>query len=288
MNWDLELLHLLNQTLACRTLDVVMAALTVGVIPLAILALLWVALRTRREGIGLLIVTVLPTLASVGLQFLFDRPRPIGVRLVLPMPAFPSFPSGHAAALFGCATLGALLWPRSAAPALLGAGAVSLSRIYFGHHYPSDVLGGALLGTGAATAAYSLSGQARSGSRPRWAWLLWTQATAVGFITLCAYLDLFSFAFLAVPGLDKALHFLLSGALAFLSVGWWARQPAGLVLAVLGLLALGEEALQSLSATRTFDLLDLAATMSGVGILGWLGGKARTIGVGGRVWGLDV
>ena len=59
-----------------------------------------------------------------------------------------SFPSGHTAASFAAATALAMAYP-SARPLLLAtATAVGLSRVHLGHHFPTDVLAGGLLGTG--------------------------------------------------------------------------------------------------------------------------------------------
>jgi len=75
-----------------------------------------------------------------------------------------SFPSGHAATSFACATTLALAFPRLAAPLYLLAAAIAYSRVYVGVHYPLDVLGGAVLGIAVAIALRRL-GSARPRSR---------------------------------------------------------------------------------------------------------------------------
>jgi hypothetical protein len=111
--------------------------------------------------------------------------------------------------------------------------------------------------------------------RPLWAWLFWVQLAVVLLATLGAYLQVIPAALWVLPGADKVLHLALYGGLAFLAVGWWAGTSANRVLAVLGILAATEEALQSLSLSRSCDPLDLAATLCGIALLGWLGSGVR-------------
>ena len=59
-----------------------------------------------------------------------------------------SFPSGHATASFALATTLVLIYPQKRFVYLgfIFALFISISRIYFGVHYPSDILGGIVLG----------------------------------------------------------------------------------------------------------------------------------------------
>ncbi len=72
--------------------------------------------------------------------------------------AFESFPSGHASLSVALATSWSLSHPRwyVIAPSAAWAAAVTVSRVHLGVHYPSDVLAGAVLGAGIATAVHLL------------------------------------------------------------------------------------------------------------------------------------
>ena len=265
MTWERWLLALLNQHLACPLLDAAMLGLSLAAMPtLALLPFALRARRQRREGWVMLVALVLSLALTLGVQFLLLRPRPVGTRLVLPMPSFPSFPSGHAAAGFGCATLAGLLWRRARWPALLGAALVSLSRVYLGVHHPGDALGGAILGAGVGAVVYGCI------YRRELRWLLWGQVAVVALASLSAYLDLLQLHMLGLPGADKVLHFLLFGGLALLAVAWWGQQWTGFVLVSLALLTAADEVIQAFSPVRSFDLLDLGAALAGIALFGWM------------------
>jgi undecaprenyl-diphosphatase len=68
--------------------------------------------------------------------------------------AYASFPSGHATTAFATAVVLAAWYPRQAVGFVGLAALVGLSRILLGAHFPSDVLAGALLGSGVALAVY--------------------------------------------------------------------------------------------------------------------------------------
>lgn len=78
------------------------------------------------------------------------------VRRLKRQPVTTSFPSGHAASAAAFAVGVALESPRLGAAIAPLAGAVALSRVYTGVHFPSDVLAGAALGAGAAYAVRGL------------------------------------------------------------------------------------------------------------------------------------
>src|SRR5262249_43591336 len=103
--------------------------------------------------------------ASTLLKAAFDRARPIDHPLV-DRETSPSFPSGHAATSFACAaTLAPFVSRRSGVCLYVLAAAISYSRVYVGVHYPLDVLAGAALGLGVATALRRLR-EALRRSRP--------------------------------------------------------------------------------------------------------------------------
>ncbi|QKW05243.1 phosphatase PAP2 family protein [Streptomyces sp. NA04227] len=109
----------------------------------------------RRPALWLVLTCLGAALVQQGLKAAFDRPRPD-----LPQPvdhaSYSAFPSGHA--MTATAVLGALLWllHRYGAPAplfrlALGFTVVSVlgvgvTRVWLGVHWPSDVVGGWLLG----------------------------------------------------------------------------------------------------------------------------------------------
>jgi undecaprenyl-diphosphatase len=101
-----------------------------------------------------LVLLVAADLAADGLSFalrqwigrlrpplVYAEPRPL-----VSTPHSGSFPSGHSATAFACATVIAWASPRLAVPAFVLAALVAWSRVYVGVHWPLDVLGGALLG----------------------------------------------------------------------------------------------------------------------------------------------
>ncbi len=108
--------------------------------------------KTRKIGFVVMAAVILDSvLCNVILKNIFLRPRPCDVNtainLLIPRPLGYSFPSGHTSASF--AAVAALyfsgerkIWKAALALAIL----IAFSRMYLYVHYPTDVLGGILVG----------------------------------------------------------------------------------------------------------------------------------------------
>jgi undecaprenyl-diphosphatase len=131
---------------------------TVPAIGLAVVISAALAFRARwREVAMLWIALSLELLVFLSVTFVVDRPRPHVVRLNA-TPSTSSFPSGHTAAatvIFAGVAIIVLCctersWARVLAFvfAVVVATTVGFARVYRGLHHPTDVLAGALLGTG--------------------------------------------------------------------------------------------------------------------------------------------
>ncbi|MGH2982872.1 MAG: phosphatase PAP2 family protein [Solirubrobacterales bacterium] len=121
-----------------------------GIVWLAIGIVLAIADSDQRDA--WLVAGILGPMA-IGVNFavkgLVRRPRPIleGLPPLGGAPSSLSFPSAHATSSFACATAMTRIAPEAAILFVLAA-AIAACRPYLGMHYPSDVIGGVVIGTG--------------------------------------------------------------------------------------------------------------------------------------------
>jgi undecaprenyl-diphosphatase len=153
---DADFFALINNWGPSAPIDTVMILLSLygrEVVWVSIILILYIKGGKEQKKTAILMIILFVILIALGVttKILNNRERPYdtlqGVDLLVPKENDMSFPSGHALIVSGGATL---LWLRErrrwAALALLEAALVSFSRVYVGVHYPSDVIGGWLLG----------------------------------------------------------------------------------------------------------------------------------------------
>ena len=115
----------------------------------------WRSINGRHGVIAAGFSLLLALGAADLISHLWIRPRPYvahagDAHLFIPASGDPSFPSDHATAAFAIAVSILLRHRKAGLLALAMAVVLALSRVVVGTHYPSDVLGGAALGTLAA------------------------------------------------------------------------------------------------------------------------------------------
>lgn len=118
------------------------------------------SLKNKGYYIGATLLT--SAVLTTTLKFAIDRDRPFVTYpdiQKLTGAGSPSFPSGHTSEAFATATSISLAFPKwyVIAPSFLWASAAGYSRMHLGVHYPSDVLVGALIGSGSAWLCHELN-----------------------------------------------------------------------------------------------------------------------------------
>lgn len=158
MSWELKLMSWANRRWNSRLLDYVLPWLThLGSHFAVILFILlsWIATKQLKVLFGLLLLYAFQSFVIYFLKFIVRRKRPLPRKemelRVSKGPGEiidPSFPSAHTTFSFMVATVLASYFPRYQMIFFISAGFIGWTRLYLGLHYPTDVIGGALLGYG--------------------------------------------------------------------------------------------------------------------------------------------
>src|SRR5215471_4305800 len=167
MHWfqtlDTELFRLINSGLSNGFCDAVMPWLSGNSLFVPALVIVGLAVLWKGRLRGVLCVLMLALIVSTGdglicntLKHALNRPRPFlelaDVHCLVGKSGSGSMPSSHAANWFAATMVALIYYRRSLWFMLPMAMLVSISRIYNGVHYPSDVFVGAIVGMGEAAA----------------------------------------------------------------------------------------------------------------------------------------
>lgn len=154
------------QTIHTPLLDKILAFITslgnAGIIWIGLAVVLLILPKTRKAGIivaAALLVDLI--LCNLILKNLVARVRPYDVNtaiaILIKKPLDFSFPSGHTAASFAAMTALFLAKMKKAwIAALILAVLIAFSRLYFYVHYPTDVLGGIVVGILSGVLGYAI------------------------------------------------------------------------------------------------------------------------------------
>ncbi len=152
---DFAILDFIQNTMKCVFLDYVMAFFSyignAGGIWIITALIMMCYRKTRATGVMLLCALLVGVLiGEVGLKHLIERERPFVLNPdIIPNikpPSGYSFPSGHSCSSFAAATVLFMHNKKIGIPAYAVAFLIAFSRLYNYVHFPSDVLGGIILG----------------------------------------------------------------------------------------------------------------------------------------------
>ena len=154
------------QTIHTPLLDKILAFITslgnAGIVWIVLAVVLLILPKTRKTGIIVAAALLMDLiLCNLILKNLVARVRPYDVNtaiaILIKKPLDFSFPSGHTAASFAAMTALFLAKMKKAwIAALVLAVLIAFSRLYFYVHYPTDVLGGAVVGILSGIIGYAI------------------------------------------------------------------------------------------------------------------------------------
>ena len=168
MSWEINFLKYIVDNIHNEVMTSIMSAVTSlgnnGLIWILIAAIFIIFKKTRKMGITMSLSLVLIfTTVNVIIKPLVDRARPFEVNtyilnsILIELPNDSSFPSGHTAAAFAAATAVFCCNRKYGVCLLVLAFLMGLSRLYLAVHFPTDVIGGVIIGTAVGLISYKIS-----------------------------------------------------------------------------------------------------------------------------------
>jgi len=154
-NFDIGILNFINDYFHNPIMDKIMTTITsignAGFIWIVIALILIIIPKYREVGIMTACALILNAiLGEVILKNIVERSRPFNILddiiLLIKTPTSFSFPSGHTASSFAAVGIIGVMIKKYKWYALSLAILIAFSRIYLFVHYPTDIIGGIILG----------------------------------------------------------------------------------------------------------------------------------------------
>lgn len=155
VNTELSILDFLQEHLKCSFLDKIVPVITAlgdkGIIWIALALFFIITGKQRKIGFMIAAVLIIGFIdGNLLLKNIIARERPFTYiefpELLIAQPKDYSFPSGHTMSSFGVAFVILYGNKKLGAAALIIAALIAFSRLYLYVHFPTDVIGGILLG----------------------------------------------------------------------------------------------------------------------------------------------
>lgn len=154
--FEIQILKFISENLSCGALDAIFKFVSFigngGTIWIILAILMIIFPKTRKCGITLAVSLIgCLIFGNLLLKPIIARTRPFNVdpllHITIKKPTDFSFPSGHTFSSFAGALTIKRHFKKSGTAALILASMIAFSRLYLTVHYPTDVIGGIILGT---------------------------------------------------------------------------------------------------------------------------------------------
>lgn len=159
-NIDKAIVDFIHYGLQCKALDFIMPKITLlgdaGLVWIVISVILISNKKHRKIGLSCILALIISALfTDVTIKQFIQRARPITeypiTNPLIKIPSTFSFPSGHTSSSFAAAWVLYRRMDKYNFLYLILAASIAFSRMYLYVHYPSDIVGGILVGIISAT-----------------------------------------------------------------------------------------------------------------------------------------